>query len=205
MQAFTYVSGAAVPLRQANIDTDVIIRIERLTGGRELGRYAFEALRVLGDGSPNPACVLNEPRFAGAPILLAGTNFGCGSSREGAVTALIQMGLRCVIAPSFGDIFFANCLQNGMLPIALPEPIVEALAAQARDGAFTVDLGTQTIRPPSGKEIRFVVDPLLRQGLLEGLDEIGLTLKWSADIGVWQGADRERRPWIWRIEGVHVQ
>jgi 3-isopropylmalate/(R)-2-methylmalate dehydratase small subunit len=132
MKPFVTVTGVAAPLLQANIDTDVIIRIERLTGRADLGHYALEAMRYLPDGSPNPNCVLNEPRFGNAPILLAGRNFGCGSSREGAVTALMAMGVRCVIAPSFGDIFHANCFRNGFLPVELPESAIEKLAEQSR-------------------------------------------------------------------------
>ena len=204
MQPFRSVTGAAVPLMQANIDTDIIIRIERLTEGGDLGRHAFEALRFGTDGSPDPDCVLNEPRFARAPILIAGKNFGCGSSREGAVTALMAMGFRCVIAPSFGDIFFANCFRNGMLPVALAEDCARKLASETHKGDFTVDLVTRTIRAPSGEAIAFTIDPLQREGLLEGLDEIGLTLRWSDDIAAWQKADHAKRPWVWEIEGVEV-
>ncbi|MEJ1969117.1 MAG: 3-isopropylmalate dehydratase small subunit [Rhizomicrobium sp.] len=204
MAPFTTVTGPVVPLLQANIDTDVIIRIERLTQSVDLGHYAFEALRYRSDGSPDPASVFNEPRFARAPILLAGRNFGCGSSREGAVTALMAMGFRSVIAPSFGDIFFANCFRNGMLPVVLPEETVASLAAEARAGDFAVDLAAQTIRPPSGEAIAFVTDPLQREGLLEGLDEIGFTLKWADDIAAWQNTDRAARPWVWQIEGINV-
>jgi len=204
MQPFITVTGRAVPLLQSNIDTDVIIRIERLTGGADLGRYAFEALRYLPDGSPKPDCVLNDPRFANARVLLAGRNFGCGSSREGAVTALMAMGLRCVIAPSFGDIFFANCFRNGLLPLVLPEDVIEGLAAQSRDGDFTVDLEARSVNPPSGQVIPFSVDPLQREGLLAGLDEVGLTLRHESEIATWQEADRENRPWVWQTEKVIV-
>jgi len=204
MQPFITVTGRAVPLLQSNIDTDVIIRIERLTGGADLGRYAFEALRYLPDGSPKPDCVLNDPRFANARVLLAGRNFGCGSSREGAVTALMAMGLRCVIAPSFGDIFFANCFRNGLLPLVLPEDVIEGLAAQSRDGNFTVDLEARSVNPPSGQAIPFSVDPLQREGLLAGLDEVGLTLRHESEIATWQEADRENRPWVWQTEKVIV-
>jgi 3-isopropylmalate/(R)-2-methylmalate dehydratase small subunit len=204
MQPFASFTGAAVPHLQTNIDTDVIIRIERLTGGADLGRYAFEALRHLPDGSPNPDSVFNEPRFARAPILLAGGNFGCGSSREGAVTALMGMGFRAVIAPSFGDIFFANCFRNGLLPVVLPDATLETLAAEARAGDFTVDLRSQTILTPSRNSVPFGVDALQRQGLLEGLDEIGLTLKCAGDIARWQSADRVARPWVWQTERVVV-
>ena len=197
MRPFTVVTGPAAPLLQANIDTDVIIRIERLTGGADLAHYAFEAVRYLPDGSPNPDCVFNDQRFAKAPILLTGRNFGCGSSREGAVTALMAMGLRCIIAPSFGDIFFANCFRNGLLPIVLSEDAVKKLAAQSRIGDFIVDLEAQLLRAPSGEAISFPIDALQRVGLLEGLDEIGLTLKDDNEIAAWQTVDRANRPWVW--------
>ncbi len=198
MRPFTRITGPAAPLLRANIDTDVIIRIERLTGGADLGHHAFEALRYLPDGSSNQGCVFNKPRFAKAPILLAGRNFGCGSSREGAVTALMAMGLRCVIAPSFGDIFFANCFRNGVLPIVLPEDAIKRLAAQSCNGDFTVDLEAHLVRAPSGETISFPIDALQREGLLEGLDEIGLTLKDESAIDAWQKVDRANRPWVWR-------
>ncbi|MEO7245732.1 MAG: 3-isopropylmalate dehydratase small subunit [Rubrivivax sp.] len=202
MQAFTTLSGAAAPLLRANIDTDVIIRIERLTTltKDQLGAYAFEALRFRSDGSEDPDCVFNQPLFHKAPILLAGDNFGCGSSREGAVTALQGLGLRCVIAPSFGDIFFSNCFQNGVLPIRLSAPEVEALAAACAHGEpLSVDLERQTIRTAAGVETAFSVDPLRREGLLHGLDDIALTLKDDALIKAWQQADRQGRPWAWPV------
>ena len=204
MKPFVTATGAAAPLLQANIDTDVVIRIERLTGGADLGHYALEAMRYLGDGSPNPNCVLNEPRFRNAPILLAGRNFGCGSSREGAVTALIAMGVRCVIAPSFGDIFHANCFRNGLLPVELPEGAIQRLAAQSRAGDFTVDLTRQVVVAPSREITTFSIDALQRKALLEGLDEIGLTLKSAEEISAWQNADRMSRPWVWQTEKVRL-
>jgi 3-isopropylmalate/(R)-2-methylmalate dehydratase small subunit len=197
---FTTVTGAAVPLMRPNVDTDVIIRIERLTtlGKTELGPYAFEALRRRRDGSEDPDCVLNVPRFHQAPVLLAAENFGCGSSREGAVWALQCIGVRCVIAPSYGDIFWSNCFQNGVLPIVLSMAEVEALAAQCVNGAsVTVDLQACTITAPGGTVTPFTVDPLRREGLLHGLDDIGLTLKDDALIRAWQAADAQRRPWAW--------
>src|SRR5258706_13959732 len=181
MRPFRRVTGAAAPLRLPNLDTDVIIRIDRLTRRGDLGRYALEAVRFLPEGSPNPSCVLNEPRFAGAPILLAGANFGCGSSREGAVTALLAMGVRCVIAPSFGEIFHANCFRNGFLPVELSVQAVESLAAESSDGDFTVDLLAQLVTPPSGAAVPFSVDALQREGLPGGLYEIGLTLRYADD------------------------
>jgi 3-isopropylmalate/(R)-2-methylmalate dehydratase small subunit len=204
MQAFTRVSGPAVPLMRANIDTDVIIRIERLAGNRdkeELGRYALEALRYCADGSEDPEFICNRPAFRGAPILLAGPNFGCGSSREGAVWALMGMGISCVIAPSFGDIFYNNCLQNGMLAIVLPEAQVNALAEEAASGAaFTVDLERCVIVHPDGRESAFPVDAHRRELLLAGLDEIGLALRDDARIREWQERDRAMRPWVWNLD-----
>ena len=197
---FTAVTGPAVPLMRPNVDTDVIIRIERLTtlGKTELGPYAFEALRRRPDGSEDADCVLNAPRFLGAPVLLAAENFGCGSSREGAVWALQGIGVRCVIAPSYGDIFWSNCFQNGVLPITLPVAQVQALAAQCESGApVTVDLRTCTVAAPDGQAMAFTIDPLRREALLHGLDDIGLTLKDDALIRAWQAADRQRRPWAW--------
>jgi 3-isopropylmalate/(R)-2-methylmalate dehydratase small subunit len=198
MPPFTIVTGAAPYLPRANIDTDVIIRIERLTtlDRDALGPYAMEALRYREDGSENPDFILTQPAFRGAPILLAGDNFGCGSSREGAVWALQGIGVRCVIAPSFGDIFYSNCFQNGVLPIRLPASGVEALAAACAGGAaMTVDLTACMLIAPDRTASRFVVDPLRREGLLHGLDDIGLTLKDDALIREWQQADRIRRPW----------
>ena len=200
MQPFTIVTGAAPYLSRANIDTDVIIRIERLTtlARDELGSYAMEALRYREDGSDDPDFILNQPAFRGAPILLAGDNFGCGSSREGAVWALQGIGIRCVIAPSFGDIFYSNCFQNGVLPIRLPAAEVEAFAAACADGAsMTVDLTKRKLIAPNRIESSFVVDPLRLEGLLHGLDDIGLTLKDDVLIRQWQQADRIRRPWAW--------
>ena len=206
MQPFKTITGAAVPLLQANVDTDVIVRIERLTGNADLGHYAFEALRYLPDGSANPGCVFNQPRFAKAPILLAGRNFGCGSSREGAVTALMAMGISCVIAPSFGDIFSNNSFKNGLLPVVLSAETCARLRDQlrAKRGAMlTVDLERQSISA-SGEVFHFPVDTLQREGLLEGLDEIGLTLKATAEIAAWQSMDRAHRPWVWLTEKVEM-
>lgn len=201
MQAFTTLSGAAAPLLRANIDTDIIIRIERLTalkGPEALGPYALEALRFRADGSEDPDFVLNQSAYREASILLAGANFGCGSSREGAVTALMGRGIRCVIAPSFGDIFFNNCFQNGLLPIHLAEAQVLALAREAAAGApMVVDLVTQTITTQAGTVTAFKTDPLRREALLHGLDDIGLTLKDDALIRAWQNQDRLARPWVW--------
>jgi 3-isopropylmalate/(R)-2-methylmalate dehydratase small subunit len=200
LQPFTVVTGAAPYLSRANLDTDVIIRIERLTAldRKDLGPYALEALRYLPDGQEDSAFVMNQPAFRGAPILLAGDNFGCGSSREGAVWALQGIGVRCVIAPSFGDIFYSNCFQNGVLPIRLPAADVEALATACADGSpLTVDLQRCRLVASDGIESGFAVDPLRREGLLHGLDDIGLTLKDDVWIREWQHKDRYQRPWAW--------
>lgn len=204
MEAFTEVTGAAAPLLRANVDTDVIIRIERLTAQlpQSLGTYAFESLRYRSDGTEDPDCILNDPAFRAAPVLLAGPNFGCGSSREGAVVALIGMGVRCVIAPSYGDIFYNNCFQNGLLPVTLPMTTIEALAAlSARGASIRVDLRTQTVSAPDGTVISFTMAAMRREGLLHGLDDIGLTLKDDAAIRAWQAGDRQRRAWAWVIDG----
>lgn len=197
---FTVVTGAAIPLMRSNVDTDVIIRIERMTAlpPQQWGRWALEPLRCRADGSLDPDSVLNQPCFERAPVLLAGPNFGCGSSREPAVTALQGLGIRCVIAPSFGDIFFANCFQNGLLPIRLELPHVEHLALQCARGApVTVDLERRSVLAPDGSTFIFEVDAMRREALLHGLDDIGLTLKDDALIAAWQQADRLRRPWAW--------
>jgi 3-isopropylmalate/(R)-2-methylmalate dehydratase small subunit len=205
MQAFTVVSGPAVPFMRANVDTDVIVRIERLTSlpKDSLGRFAFESLRYRPEGSADPACILNAPRFLNAPFLLAADNFGCGSSREGAVWALMGMGVRAVIAPSFGDIFFSNCFQNGVLAIRLPLDRIEALAARCDGGEpLTIDLQARTIRTSDGASVPFDVDPTRRAALLNGLDDIGSTLRDDALIRAWQDRDRVRRPWAWRPVGA---
>jgi 3-isopropylmalate/(R)-2-methylmalate dehydratase small subunit len=203
MQPLTVVTGPAVPLMLANVDTDVIIRIERLTSldRHALGRYAFEALRHRADGEEDPDCVLNRPEYRNAPLLIADANFGCGSSREGAVWALQAIGVRCIVAPSFGDIFFNNCFQNGVLPIRLPADAVRALATQAwraAEGArFTVDLVHQHIVAPDGTVTAFVTEALRRDSLLAGLDDIGLTLQHVDAIDAWEALDQALRPWNW--------
>ncbi len=202
MQAFTTVSGTAAPLMRDNIDTDVIIRIERLTGTtrESMAKWAFEALRYRPDGSENPDFVLNQEPFRGAPILIAGDNFGCGSSREGAVWAMMGAGLRCVVASSFGDIFFNNCFQNGMLPVRLPPDDVARLAEQCAGGnaRVTVDLRRQVVVFPHGEEVGFDIEAIRRDALLEGLDEIGLTLKHEGAIAAYQAKDRAARPFVWQ-------
>ena len=205
MEKFTKLTGVAAPLMRRNVDTDIITPMGRVVSvaREELGNYAFEPWRFNEDGSENPDFVLNRDRFRGAPILLAGDNFGCGSSRETAVWGLWQMGIRCVIAPSFGDIFFGNCFKNGMLPIALPAETVEDFAQQAgadkNDTLFTVDLQTCTVTAPNGDTVSFDVDPARREALLEGLDEIDVTLRRADEITAYQNKDRTARPWIYDL------
>jgi 3-isopropylmalate/(R)-2-methylmalate dehydratase small subunit len=203
MEPFVTVTGPAAPLLRANIDTDVIIRVERLVGTTkgEMGAHAFEVWRRRADGSEDPDFVLNRPPYRGAPILLAGANFGCGSSREGAVWALQGMGLRAVIAPSFSDIFANNALQNGLLPVVLPEATVTALTAEVEaapeNARITVDLARGVVISPAGEAHRFEIDPARREALLAGLDDIGLTLRQQGAIAAWQAEDRAARPWVW--------
>lgn len=204
MQKFQHLTAVAAPLLRDNIDTDVIIRIERLLGAApqsELGLWCFEALRYLADGSVNPNFVLNKPDYRDAAILLAGKNFGCGSSREGAVWALLQAGIRCVIAPSFGEIFFGNCFQNGLLPVVLAEADIRALATEVEQrpkvSRVTVDLVRCKVETPSGRCLEFSIAPMRRDALLHGLDEIEMTLARSSDIADFQTADRRSRPWIY--------
>ena len=203
MRSFTAVSGPAAPLMAANVNTDVIVRIERLSDYEkdELEPYAFEAWRYGPDGADDPEFVLNQTPWKGAPILLAGPNFGCGSSREGAVWALNCIGIRAVIAPSFGGIFRNNCYQNGTLPVVLPEETVEAFAEIARaqpDAPFSVDLERGVVVPPNGEPVPFEIDGLRREGLLKGLDDLGLTAERLPEIAAFQDRDRAARPWIWQ-------
>ncbi len=204
MEPFTSITGPAAPLLQANIDTDVIIRIERLMSEDDrshLADFALEALRFLPDGREDPDFVLNREPFRQAPILLAGPNFGCGSSREGAVTALLARGIRAIVAPSFGDIFYGNCFQNGVLPIRVDERLIEAMAARSAEGMTTVDLAALTIASPGGAVVPFHIDAQRREALLTGLDDLGRTLLLREEIREWQTIDRERRPWVWTAGG----
>ncbi|MBK3664931.1 3-isopropylmalate dehydratase small subunit [Bradyrhizobium diazoefficiens] len=209
MKPFRVLSATAAPLLSDNIDTDVIIRIEKLVGmtdHSELGRWCFGALRYLPDGSENPEFVLNQSPYRGSEILLAGANFGCGSSREGAVWAMMQIGLKAVLAPSFGEIFYNNCFQNGVLPVALARSAIEEIASELEPDAgravVTVDLERQRVVSPRGKEHAFEIPGLRREALLEGLDDIGITLKREAVIAAHQERDRMRRPWVYEIAEV---
>jgi len=202
MEKFTRLTAIAAPYLRANIDTDTIIRGGRsaLIPREELGRFLFEAVRLKPDGTEDPEFILNREPFRQAKILIGGDNFGCGSSRESAVWALTGAGFRCVIAPSFGGIFFGNCFQNGALAIQLPRDTVmrlgEAILANPTHATLSVDLERQMLTDPKGAEIAFDYDPYRKQALLEGLDDIGMTLKLEHLIDRFQAEDRERRPWI---------
>lgn len=203
MKAVTTITGPAAPLLRDNIDTDLIIRIERISQlvRGQLGPYLLETLRYRGDGPASGEredFILNRDEFRHARTLLGGKNFGCGSSREMAVWALEEAGIRCVIAPSFGDIFYNNCLQNGLLPVRLDANDIERLATIAGDGTnIEVDLRTLEIRTPSLDPITFEFDAAQQQALLEGLDEIDQTRRLSAEIARFRLADRKARGWAY--------
>jgi 3-isopropylmalate dehydratase small subunit len=200
MQPFTRLDAKAAPLDIANLDTDQIIPKQFLkTVEREgLAKGLFFDLRFDEAGKPKPGFVLNDPKFAGAGVLIAGDNFGCGSSREHAAWALLDYGVRCVIAPSFADIFFNNCFQNGVLPVALPEDQVRALMGEAKGGnhVFSVDLAAQTVTAPSGQVFHFDIDPGRKEKLLGGLDAIGETLQAAKDIDVYEMRQALAQPWL---------
>jgi 3-isopropylmalate/(R)-2-methylmalate dehydratase small subunit len=195
LQKFETLTSVAAPFPQKNVDTDLIIRIERCKGTarEEIGKYAFEMARFRADGSENPEFVLNQPQYRGAQILVCGEFFGTGSSREMAVWALAGMGIRCLIAPSYGQIFYGNCFQNGLLPIVLSPSLVGDLMRDADGREFQIDLEKQLI---NGK-IRFDISPRRKTMLLEGLDELGLTLAMEPKIAAFEAADQQRRPWIY--------
>ena len=200
MTPFTHLDGRAAPLAMANIDTDQIIPKQFLkTIEREgLGKGLFYDLRFDGEGRAKPDFVLNQPAYAGASVLIAGDNFGCGSSREHAPWALLDFGLRCVIAPSFADIFYNNCFENGLLPVALPEDAVKALMDEAKGGnhMVSVNLEAQTVVSPSGRTFSFEIDPGRKEKLLKGLDAVGETLQHAGDIGVYEERRKLMRPWL---------
>lgn len=200
MQPFDVVRGPAAALLVPDINTDVIAPAHSRRGA--MSADAFAPLRYLPDGRDNPDFVLNQDPFRGAPILLAGANFGCGSSRESAVWALCGLGVRCVIAESYGDIFYGNCFQNGVLPVVLERPLLGELAVEAATGeAVEVDLRTQTITTPSGRRIPFDVSPMRRAQLLDGLDDLDVGIGRRDDVLAFQVKDRERRPWVYGAQG----
>jgi 3-isopropylmalate/(R)-2-methylmalate dehydratase small subunit len=201
MQAFTILTGIAAPLPMANVDTDKIIpaRFLKTIERSGLGIHLFDTLRYDTDGTERPDFILNQQFYRNAQILIAHENFGCGSSREHAPWALLDFGIRCVIAPDFADIFHGNCFKNGILPITLPREICDHLMADARLGGnarLTVDLERQVVVRPNGEEIRFETDPLRRRMLLEGLDEIGQTLTRNDAISAFEARRKQEYDWI---------
>jgi 3-isopropylmalate/(R)-2-methylmalate dehydratase small subunit len=200
MQKFVRLTGTAVPLPQINVDTDKIIpgRYMKTITRTGLGRVLFEELRFREDGSVNPDFVLNNAAYSNAVILIAGENFGCGSSREHAPWALLDFGIRCIIAPSFADIFYNNCFKNGMLPIILPQTIVDVLMESAKTAkeTFSIDLETQTIATSDNRVVSFEIEPFRKECLLSGLSDVGLTLKKAALIGGFEQRHRKAEPWL---------
>ena len=200
MTPFTALTAKAAPLDMDNVDTDQIIpkQFLKTTARDGLGKGLFYDLRYDAEGRPKRGFVLDEIAYAGTGILIAGENFGCGSSREHAAWALLESGVRCVIAPSFADIFRGNALQNGLLPIALPREATEALMAEALGGnhVFSVDLERQVVTSPSGRAFAFDIDPGAREKLLAGLDAIGETLRQAANIDDYEARRRLDRPWM---------
>ena len=201
MDKFTTLSGIAAPMPLVNIDTDMIIPKQFLKTIKRsgLGVNLFDEMRYDQDGSEIPSFVLNQPAYRQATILVAGDNFGCGSSREHAPWALADFGIRCVISTSFADIFFNNCFKNGILPIVLPEAERDLAMRDAEKGAnarIEVDLAVQTVTLSDGQVIRFEVDPFRKHCLLHGLDDIGLTLEKAPSIAAFESQAAQDRPWV---------
>ena len=201
MDKFVTLTGVAAPLDMINVDTDKIIPKQFLKTIKRtgLGRNLFDEMRFKTDGTEIPDFVLNEPAYRNAKVLIAGENFGCGSSREHAPWALLDFGIRCVIAPSFADIFYNNCFKNGVLPITLPQDQIDELMEDAKNGAnatFTIDLEAQDIVRPDGGRVSFEVDEFRRYCLLNGLDDIGLTLKKEDAINVFEERQKKEQSWL---------
>ncbi|MEE2860128.1 MAG: 3-isopropylmalate dehydratase small subunit [Paracoccus sp. (in: a-proteobacteria)] len=201
MDKFTTLTGIAAPMPLVNIDTDMIIPKQFLKTIKRsgLGVNLFDELRYDRDGNENPDFVLNQPAYRDAQILIAGDNFGCGSSREHAPWALLDFGIRCVISTSFADIFFNNCFKNGILPVVLPQDAVDALMEDANRGAnarITVDLESQTVTASDGTSFAFDIDPFRKHCLMNGLDDIGLTMKKAPSIDAYESQMAQARPWI---------
>ncbi|HEU4825377.1 MAG TPA: 3-isopropylmalate dehydratase small subunit [Dongiaceae bacterium] len=202
MQKFDQLTGVAAPLPMMNVDTDMIIPKQFLKTIKRtgLGKNLFDEMRYTPDGKEIPDFVLNKPQYRQAKILVAGPNFGCGSSREHAPWALLDFGIRCVIAPSFADIFYNNCFKNGILPIKLPQEDVDKLMDDAERGAnaiVSIDLEKQEIRGPDGGCIRFEIDAFRKHCLLNGLDDIGLTLEKKASIDSFEAKQHASQPWLY--------
>ncbi len=201
MEKFITLTGVAAPLPMVNVDTDKIIPKQYLKTIKRTGlaEGLFHEMRHDQAGNRIDGFVLDQPAYRDAKIMVTGANFGCGSSREHAPWAFLDFGIRCIIAPSFADIFYNNCFKNGMLPITLPEDQVEALMGDARRGenaVFTVDLETQEISRPDGGVVHFDIEPFRKHCLINGLDEIALTLGKTDAIAAFEAGQRERQPWL---------
>ncbi|HBF91390.1 MAG TPA: 3-isopropylmalate dehydratase small subunit [Hyphomonas atlantica] len=205
MKAFTQLTGTAAPLLEkgkpmSNVDTDMIIpkQFLKTTERTGLSKGLFHELKTLSDGSPKADFVLNRPEYAKASILIAGENFGCGSSREHAPWALLDQGITCVIAPSFADIFHNNCYKNGILPVRLPVDVCQKLADQAggANHVFTVDLEAQIVTAPDGETFAFEVDEGRKANLMAGLDEIGSSMMAASEIDTFEAKRRVSMPWL---------
>jgi 3-isopropylmalate/(R)-2-methylmalate dehydratase small subunit len=200
MEKFTVLEGVAAPLKLVNVDTDKIVPKQYLKTIKRtgLGKGLFAELRYKDDGSENPGFILNQPAYRNAKILVAGENFGCGSSREHAPWALLDFGIRCVISTSFADIFYNNCFKNGILPITVsPEDLAKLFddAERGANATLTVDLAKQEIRGPDGGTIKFDIDPFRKHCLLNGLDDIALTMEKKSKIESFERNAADKRPW----------
>ena len=201
MQKFTTLTGVAAPLEIVNVDTDMIIPKQYLKTIKRtgLGKGLFAEMRFRDDGSENPDFVLNKPAYRNAKIVVAGDNFGCGSSREHAPWALLDFGISCVISTSFADIFYNNCFKNGILPVVVSPEDLDKLLDDARRGAnatLTVDLQSQTIKGPDGGTVHFDIDAHRKHCLLNGLDDIGLTMQKAPAIASYEKKAAQSRPWV---------
>jgi len=201
MQKFDKLTGVAAPLPMINVDTDMIIPKQFLKTIKRsgLGKNLFDELRFETDGREKPGFVLNRPAYRNAKVLVAGANFGCGSSREHAPWALLDFGIRAVVASSFADIFYNNCFKNGILPIRLPREDVDKLMDDAERGAnavISIDLDKQEIRGPDGGCVKFEIDPFRKQCLINGWDDIGLTLRNEKKIADYEARQKAQAPWL---------
>jgi 3-isopropylmalate/(R)-2-methylmalate dehydratase small subunit len=203
METFTKLTAVAAPLPMVNVDTDMIIpkQFLKTIARTGLSKGLFYDMRFDEAGEPKAGFVLDQPAYRQAKILVAGANFGCGSSREHAPWALLDFGIRCVIAASFADIFYNNCFKNGILPITLPQAQVDLLMDDAERGSnaiITVDLESQTVTGPDGGELHFEIDPFRKHCLLNGLDDISLSLEKAAAIDGFEAGQRAAQPWLYR-------
>lgn len=203
MQAFTTLTGTVAPLNRANVDTDQIIPKQYLKTIHRTGlkEGLFADWRQREDGSPDPAFFTNQPRYQQAPILVTRENFGCGSSREHAPWALLDFGIRSILAPSFADIFYNNCFQNGILPVALSSSEIQVIfdrVARVAQYQVTIDLPRQIVRLPEGEEFSFAIDPFRKDCLLKGLDAIGITLQYETVISSYEARRSQEAPWLFQ-------